>query len=81
MTYTDVVKKLIGSIAPAGDSSIDVQRLYNLTDMTNLIYELTEEVVRVATAIDYKEHSVKVMGIHATAFLKNLSELITKEEA
>lgn len=79
MNYTDVVKKLIGSISPAGDSSVDSQRMLNLIEMTELIYNLTKEVVVVSGTIEYQEHSVQAMGKHATEFLAILSELITKE--
>lgn len=80
MTNTDVVKKLIGSISPVGDSSIDAERMANLVEMTELIYELTKEVVVVAGAVTYQEHSVQNMGFYATGFLERLSELIVKKE-
>jgi len=48
MTTTEIVKKLIGNINPAGDSSRDPERLENLKAMCTLISELVYEVEQVA---------------------------------
>lgn len=44
MTHTEIVQKLIGSIHPAGDASIDEERLENLKAMCELVNNLITEI-------------------------------------
>jgi len=72
MTNTDVIKKLIGSIKPYGDSNIDKERLENLKNMCQLVEDLVEEIKYVAKEKDRHERSIKEMGIYAYNFLSTL---------
>jgi len=48
MNNTEIIKKLIGSINPAGDASRDGERFENLKEMCTLINDLICEVEHVA---------------------------------
>lgn len=67
-----VVKKLIGSIEPVGESHTDKKRLENLKEMTALIEELMHEVNGVAHNKSRHEDSMKQIGKHADGFIKYL---------
>lgn len=70
MTHYEIVKKLIGDIQPAGDSSIDPQRLQNLKDMCQLVNELVSDINDVAYRNkNAYQHSIKEMGNYADNFL------------
>jgi len=69
MTYTDVVKKLIGHTYPVGSASIDPQRFENLKEMCELVNNLVIEIDNVAREIERHEHSVKEMAEYASNFL------------
>jgi len=44
MTNTEIVKKLVGNIQPAGDAHIDEERFKNLEAMCELVEDLVEEI-------------------------------------
>jgi len=69
MTYTEIVKKLVGNIQPAGASHIDVERFENLKEMCKLVNELVIEIDNVSCQEDRPEHSIKMMGEYAHNFL------------
>lgn len=73
MTNTDIVKKLVGNIQPAGDTNIDNERFENLKAMCeladNLIAEINEVVYRNDTR---NEYSVRQMVEYASGFLTDM---------
>jgi len=70
MTSYDVVKKLIGEIAPQGETNIDQKRLENLKEMTELVDQLLTDISLVAAENrDRQEASMKEAGEFATKFL------------
>jgi hypothetical protein len=69
MTDTEIVKKIIGSIQPSGDSGIDSERFENLKAMCTLVNELVVEIDNVAWNKDRCEHSMNEMGKYAANFL------------
>lgn len=72
MTNTDVIKKLIGDIQPAGSTEVDDVRFENLKAMCKLVNELVYEIDSVAYANkDKHQHSMREMGEYAYNFLSN----------
>jgi len=71
MTHTEIVKKLIGNIQPAGAAHIDPERFENLKTMCDLVNDLVVEIDEVAQKVYSHEHSVKQMGRYANDFMKN----------
>lgn len=73
MTHHDIVKKLIGPIAPVGDSAIDKERLKNLKDfcslVENVMYDLDDIYSR---NINSKEHSVYEIARQAERTLEDV---------
>jgi hypothetical protein len=72
MTYTEIVKKLVGPVYPVGDASRDPERFENLKEMC----ELVNQLVTIIDKVGYDnrnsyEHSVKEMSDYANDFLKN----------
>ncbi len=79
MTHYEIIKKLIGDINPIGDYKSDEQKLKNLFDLFNLVSELNEDIIYIATKFkDKNEHSVNVAKKHAINFLKNQNIQIKK---
>ncbi len=77
MDIYEVVTKLVGPIEPAGDSSIDGDRLKNLKVTTDLVDRLLTDISNVAelgnTHLCYpKEHSVRVAAKHANEFFDKI---------
>lgn len=70
MNYTEIVKKLIGNIQPAGSASIDPERFENLKEMCKLVNELVIEIDKVACLKDRSEYSIKIMGEFANDFMQ-----------
>ena len=68
----EIVEKLVGNIQPAGESHLDKQRLENLKLMCGLVEDLVWEINQVSKDKDRFESSMKVMGIYADNFVKNL---------
>ena len=70
MTIHEIVMKLIGDIAPAGESCGDEKRFENLKALTELVDLLVSAIEEVSH--DYKdsqEYSVKRAGEFAHKFL------------
>ena len=77
MNHTEIVKKLVGNIQPAGESHTDKERFENLKDMCLLVDNLVSEIVDVSKNKDRYEHSMKEMGLFANKFLNEMVENIT----
>lgn len=59
-TNYDIVKKLIGTITPVGETNTDNERFENLKEMCELLGEIREAVHDVAYKYkDYQEFSIK----------------------
>ena len=70
MTNTDVVKKLIGSINPVGESDIDDERYENLKEMCVLVDNLITDIDDMAFLNRHaQEYSVKRAAKYASTFL------------
>lgn len=72
MTYTEIVKKLVGNIRPIGESNTDNERFGNLKDMCELVDDLIVEI----DSVHYynrnsHEASVKRAADYANDFLTN----------
>lgn len=67
-TYA-VVKKLIGNIAPAGESHVDEKRLENLKQHIDLVSSLLHDLQCIRHYKDRPEHSIKLIGKEADDFL------------
>lgn len=68
----EVVMKLVGPIRAVGDSRIDAERLVNLKNLTGLVEKLLSEIQGASTTADRPEHSMKVIGMHAQDFIKEI---------
>ena len=70
MTNTDVVKKLIGSINPVGESDTDDERYENLKEMCVLVDNLITHIDDMAYLNRHlQEYSVKRAVKYASTFL------------
>lgn len=69
MTIHEVVKKLIGSINPIGETNTDNERFGNLQTMTELVTLLVTDIDDVAMLSNKHEYSVKRAGEFATKYL------------
>lgn len=76
MEIYEVVKKLIGSIEPYGDSSIDEKRNSNLDEHIKFTHSLIEGLVEVAKYKNRHEYSIKNLGINAHDGLLEITEII-----
>lgn len=76
MDIPEIVKKLIGSIEPLGDSQIDEKRYENLIEHVYLISDLIESLIFVSKYKDSYEASVKQLGARAYAELLELRDCI-----
>ena len=65
MEIPEIVKKLIGSIEPRGDSQIDQKHYENLIEHVYLISDLIESLIFVSRYKDSYEASVKKLGVRA----------------
>ena len=78
MTHYDIIKKLIGSVEPYGDSRIDEQRLENLNDMQILVEQLIRDIKSAASYSDRQEHSMHQIGLQAKMFLQEIAADISE---
>ena len=71
MTYTEIVKKLIGNINPVGKSEIDTERFENLKQMCELVHDLVILIDDVSFYNrDAREASVRKAADYAKNFLE-----------
>ena len=73
MTYHDIVKKLIGSINPIGETSEDERRLENLENLITLTDALIYDIDKVAMNKGKAEYSLNKAGSVASEFLDDLN--------
>ena len=69
MTIHEIIKKLIGSITPIGETCTDNTRFENLKIMTKLVTLLVTDIDDVAMLKDSHEYSVKRAGEFASNYL------------
>jgi len=79
MTIYEVVKKLIGSIKPYGETNIDKKRLDNLEYHKQLTESLILDLVDSAQFRKRKEYSMKKIGDRAYQELSILKNIIDRE--
>jgi len=65
MSIYEIVKKLIGSIEPYGDSNIDNERLINLDEHIDLVYGLVADLIETANSKNTCESSIQKLGTKA----------------
>lgn len=72
-----VTDKLIGQIAPVGESRVDAKTLLNLTQAVDLVTHLINEIYDVARFnMGRHEKSMKDSGVYAYCQLEELKDLI-----
>lgn len=76
MKITEIVKRLIGSIEPCGDSNIDKQHMDNLKDHAFLTYSLVAQLTQVAKYKDRTEYSMRELGEVAYKEVLELKEML-----
>ncbi len=69
MTTHEVVKKLVGSIEPVGETNTDNERFENLKAMTELVDLLVRDIGWVRRSSISHEYSVKRAGEFASKYL------------
>ena len=79
MTIYEIIKKLIGSIEPYGDTNIDEARLNNLNEHMILVNSLIEDLVRTAKYRNRQESSIHNLGSYAYDELLNIKDIIFDE--
>ena len=72
----EIVMRLVGPIAPVGDSNIDAERLKNLETLTRLIDQLVYDIDRLRPNAIRPEASMRKAGILARQFCEDLREAI-----
>lgn len=78
MSIYEIVKKLIGSIEPYGDSNIDEKRLINLDEHIELALGLVTDLIETADFRNRNEASIQKLGIKANKALLEIKNLIDK---
>lgn len=76
MEIPEIVKKLIGSIEPRGDSQIDEKHYENLIEHAYLVSDLIESLIFVSRYKDSYEASVKKLGVRAYNELLEIRDCI-----
>jgi hypothetical protein len=74
MELEDIVLKLVGPVAPVGESNEDARRLGNLKELTELVDRLLYRISDVSVAANRQEASMKALGLHARDFLRSVRE-------
>lgn len=74
MDIKQIVDKLLGSCNPQGCATRDKEALISLTERIKLIEELIIDIQYIAKSKDSYEASVKIIGIRADRFLRELKE-------
>ena len=74
MDYEKIVKKLVGSIDPVGETNTDEERFGNLKEMCALVEDLLGEISRVTAYADRAEGSMRRAGKYAQVFLNDIKE-------
>lgn len=72
MTYYEIITKLIGSVQPSGNASIDPQRKESLLKTIELVDQLLNDIRSSAVSKDRYEASMKEIGWIAHNYLSNL---------
>jgi hypothetical protein len=80
MDIPEIVKKLIGSIEPRGDSQIDEKRYENLIEHSYLVSDLIENLIFVSKYKDSYEGSVSKLGKRAYTELLELRDCLNQIE-
>jgi len=70
MEMHEIVKKLIGSIEPYGDTNIDEEHMKNLNKHIELVDKLLDDLILVAKYKNRPEASMKEIGERAYDMLK-----------
>jgi len=78
MSIYEIVKKLIGSIEPYGDSNIDNKHLVNIDEHINLVFGLVTDLIKTAEFKDRNESSIQKLGIKASDALLEIKNSIDK---
>lgn len=79
MEFKEIIKKIIGSIEPYGDTNIDEERSKNLEIHMEVTYELIKDLIDVAKYRNRNEYSMKNLGLDAFELLKELKLIIDDE--
>ncbi len=74
MNIETIVMKLIGEVRPVGEEGEDCRRLNNIKELTLLVDNLMFRINEASNFADRHEYSMKVIGIHAGDFIKELKE-------
>lgn len=74
MSLTDVVMKLVGQIAPIGETNEDARRYENLLTIITLVENLMSEIDSVSSHHDDYRYSMSRAGKCAKNFIKNLTD-------
>lgn len=74
MELEEIVTKLIGPIAPVGETNQDAIRLRNLKETCDLVDKLLFTIDALTMFADSKEHSLKEIGQFAKKFLQEIKE-------
>jgi len=79
MNTYEIVKKLIGSIEPYGDSSIDRERILNLKEHQTLSEDLVYDLIKTSRFKEFPESSMQTMGKDAHQGLLDIQAMINRE--
>ena len=74
MEISDIVLKLIGPVAACGSHSVDLGRLENLKQLTEVVDSLLLEIAMAAQTADHSADSMRRIGEYAKGFLDNMFE-------
>lgn len=68
------IKRLLGLITPQGETNTDEVRYLNLVDTINVVDELLDDIIVVASYKFNNEYSMKKAGEKADKFITHLKE-------
>lgn len=72
------IKRLLGLITPQGETNTDEVRYLNLVDTINVVDELIDDIIVVASYKFNSEHSMKKSGEKADKFITHLKEKLNQ---
>ena len=79
MEISEVVRKIVGSIEPYGDTNIDNERFENLVTHASLVTELIADMIETAKYRNRPEYSMSNLGEHAYEELQELVAWINEK--
>lgn len=76
MSFDEILYRLLGSIQPLADESIDGERLCNIENYNDVLYFIVKELQEAAKWKDDKRSSAQKIGKECNQILLDLKETL-----